>query len=160
MNIDFQQSAEADSSRLASIRRVTEKRCCPYNFAEGWHTPFPLSPLPEYSLNLFLATELLYRTMYQRLTPNKHTKRRPCTTTTSSFIVASELPGKNELLTHPTVTQHAVCIRCHNRRNRPEKGVLSVAGICCHRSDLLTEPVARFFYQRAQSILEVMAKLS
>ena len=27
-------------------------------------------------------------------------------------------------------------------------------------TDFLTEPIARFFYQRAQSILEVMAKLS
>lgn len=78
----------------------------------------------ERSLNSFAVTELLYRTMYQRPTPYKHTKRRSCTTTPGSLIVASKLPGKDELLTYPAVAQHAVCIWCYGRRDRPEKGVL------------------------------------
>lgn len=120
----FSRACMADPSRPTSARRVAEKRCRLYSFAEGQHSSFSRSPFPEHSPNLFGATELLYRTMHKSSAPNKHTKRRSCTTATSSLVVASKFPGEDELLAYPTVTQHAVCVRCHDRRNRPEKGVL------------------------------------
>lgn len=106
-----------------------------------------------------MLTERVYGTMRLCHPSHQRTEHRPCDAALCDDLAADKLQSEDQLLAHRTVAQYAVRIRRYRRRDRAEEGVW-YARLTSSLFRLLMLFVARFFYQRAQSILEVMAKLS